>query len=705
MVKGSGGRGKQKWVPKGSEKEVEKEGKENEEGTESTGPKYDRHQLLRTRTGKDDGALMVLQEANTGEAKELHYGLEARPEDEGTGKSKAKQRSNSMLDEAAEGPSGQPVQLHQELADSTPSAGADPALMTYVQNMMTAFGVSAMYGPMGYPGYTTVMLRNIPNRYTRDMLISRLDKGYEGEYDFVYLPIDFSSRCNVGYAFINFRTPPAAQRFISEFHGAKTKHCLPGFGSAKIAEVSYARVQGREQNMDNLRDEKFIEKLNDRPDWQPLFLDDAGKEIPFSKAFGGERKRSKKAATPNYIPPTTPTGFMRPPPYFPVYPSFGAVPPAPPTTLASVLPSASKETLLMLRGVPLAYTRQQLLDKLKSKYDAAFNFLYLPNKTEPKGNRGFAFINFNDAQKAKDFTEDFAGKTMKDCFQVEGEEDKACEVHVARMESLERSIERLQTQVLSEEESKEGSSWLPVLIGAEGEVQPFPTLSAAEGAASARKAKPAEQKAEDAPEKAEADPKPKAKPKDKKAAKDATPASYGYSYPYGMPYMGFPGYPGYAPPYPGYPAATYQTYAQMAAAQTRALQGKSKGRKGGEKGFYPNVLDTMAAAVNLKEGDEQLTPESREKLKHQVEFYFSTNNLCKDLFLRQHMEPDGWTSLELIAQFPMVRKFKVSIATLIEVLTQSDMFEIDQDARKLRLADEKERRKWAQAPAFDGHIL
>ena len=30
---------------------------------------------------------------------------------------------------------------------------------------------------------------------------------------------------------------------------------------------------------------------------------------------------------------------------------------------------------------------------------------------------------------------------------------------------------------------------LPVLIGAEGEVQPFPTLSAAEGAASARKAR------------------------------------------------------------------------------------------------------------------------------------------------------------------------------------------------------------------------
>lgn len=27
----------------------------------------------------------------------------------------------------------------------------------------------------------------------------------------------------------------------------------------------------------------------------------------------------------------------------------------------------------------------------------------------------------------------------------------------------------------------------------------------------------------------------------------------------------------------------------------------------------------------------------------------------QDLFLRQHMEPEGWTSLELISQFPMVR--------------------------------------------------
>merc|ERR1719506_1681072 len=120
-------------------------------------------------------------------------------------------------------------------------------------------------------GATTIMLRNIPNRYTREMLVARLDDGYKGQYDFVYLPIDFNSKCNVGYAFVNFRAPAVAQRFFAEFNGAKCKNVLPGFSSQKICEVSYARVQGRDQNMENLRDEKFMEKLNEQAEWQPLF--------------------------------------------------------------------------------------------------------------------------------------------------------------------------------------------------------------------------------------------------------------------------------------------------------------------------------------------------------------------------------------------------------------------------------------------------
>eukprot|EP00913_Durusdinium_trenchii_P017316 g16284.t1 len=329
-------------------------------------------------------------------------------------------------------------------------------MLTYLQSMISAFGVPAM---------------NIPNRYTREMLIKRLDKGYEGLYDFV---------------------------FMQEFHGAKTKHCLPGFGSAKIAEVSFARVQGREQNMENLRDEKFIEKLMDRPDWQPLFLDDSGQDKRECAPSGEKRRNSKKMATPPYIPPTTPTGFMRPPPYFPA-PTFPAVgpPPAPPTILAAVLPGASKDTLLMLRGVPAKYTRQKFLDVLKSKYDSDFNFVFLPCNQSAEVCCSVGW-------------KDFSGKQIKECFPEAEDSDKACEVNAARMESLEKSIERCQMQAL-ENKTEDAALWLPILIGDDGEVEKLPTLSAAEGAVNVRKESGAG--TAEVPE----EPKSKGKPKDRKA--------------------------------------------------------------------------------------------------------------------------------------------------------------------------------------------
>ncbi len=64
-----------------------------------------------------------------------------------------------------------------------------------------------------------------------------MDKNYKGDYDFLYLPIDFGSGYNVGYAFINFRTDADCQRFVEEFHGAKSKRVLPGYETSKVCEV------------------------------------------------------------------------------------------------------------------------------------------------------------------------------------------------------------------------------------------------------------------------------------------------------------------------------------------------------------------------------------------------------------------------------------------------------------------------------------
>jgi RNA recognition motif-containing protein len=52
------------------------------------------------------------------------------------------------------------------------------------------------------------MLQNLPDDYSRDMVVELLDKqGFRGLYDFVYVPMNFRTKSSFGYAFINFVSP------------------------------------------------------------------------------------------------------------------------------------------------------------------------------------------------------------------------------------------------------------------------------------------------------------------------------------------------------------------------------------------------------------------------------------------------------------------------------------------------------------------
>lgn len=77
---------------------------------------------------------------------------------------------------------------------------------------------------------TTIMIRNIPNKYTQAMLLQEIDASYRGAYDFFYLPIDFKNKCNVGYAFINFMDYRRIVPFFREFNGQRWKN----FNSEKV---------------------------------------------------------------------------------------------------------------------------------------------------------------------------------------------------------------------------------------------------------------------------------------------------------------------------------------------------------------------------------------------------------------------------------------------------------------------------------------
>eukprot|EP00933_Yihiella_yeosuensis_P038046 TRINITY_DN32015_c0_g1_i1.p1 TRINITY_DN32015_c0_g1~~TRINITY_DN32015_c0_g1_i1.p1 ORF type:complete len:793 (-),score=216.30 TRINITY_DN32015_c0_g1_i1:145-2523(-) len=764
---------KPKWVAKGSTEDLESQETGSPKASQSKGPKYDKWHLLRLYSackdelgprGKSTAPAAETDKAANEES--VLFGFTERPADEEQpdyrknkqakkeAQRQVKRLSTQNLEEAVAGgdastrqtPSG--AYSLSEMLPETPMTPANHALSAYLQSM-AAFAATPMYG-MGYPGQTTVMLRNIPNRYTREMLCERLDQGYKAQYDFVYLPIDFTTKCNVGYAFINFRAPIAASRFMQEFHGAKTKQVLPGFGSSKVCEVSYARVQGRDQNMANLQDEKFMDKLVERPEWQPLFLDDEGKEIPYSTVMSsaGKKKRtSSNYGTPSHMmspmAPTTPTGFMVPTPYGPMmYPTYPVQPTtAPAVTFSSVLPKATSETVLMLRGVPTSMTRSQLLDLLKEKYTGQIGFLFLPEeKTGGGGNRGFAFVNLTGLKKAKAFTEDFHEKKVKEKFPgVElpsEDDDKVCDVVASKLESLEKSIERTQIASLK---NKEPSEWLPLLMDSQGKTKNFPTLTAAKTVSAAAKEQAAKEKAakekdESKDEKAEskeeaaqgeaegkaaegeskaggegkAAPSEKKKkekqPKEKKekgsgkgkdgkgqkGAAAAATAGYPAGYPGYMPYGGYSGYAGYVQQMQM--AAAYQS-AAMARAHAAYQQAAAGGSK--QEMDFASLLDPLAAAVNPREG-KPLSDEQKTNLRNQIEFYFSTQNLCKDLYLRSHMDEAGWTSIDLIAQFPQVRKYRATLKEIEEVLADSKLLEVDKSTSKLRLRDEEERSKWAE---------
>lgn len=67
---------------------------------------------------------------------------------------------------------------------------------------------------------TTVMLRNLPDGFTRDILLRTLDEeGFAGKYNFVYVPIDFRNHISTGYAFINMVTAGEAAKIMRRFNG------------------------------------------------------------------------------------------------------------------------------------------------------------------------------------------------------------------------------------------------------------------------------------------------------------------------------------------------------------------------------------------------------------------------------------------------------------------------------------------------------
>merc|ERR1719316_2155344 len=106
--------------------------------------------------------------------------------------------------------------------------------------------------------FTTLMLRNLPNSYTRDMLIKLLDQeGLQGSYDLVFLPVDFRSLASLGYGFVTFTSNENAERAKAKLQGFSSweitspKECEVAWGSA---------LQGRSAHIKHYRNSPVMHK-------------------------------------------------------------------------------------------------------------------------------------------------------------------------------------------------------------------------------------------------------------------------------------------------------------------------------------------------------------------------------------------------------------------------------------------------------------
>lgn len=140
----------------------------------------------------------------------------------------------------------------------------------------------------------TVMLRNLPNDYDRDMLLELLTShGFGGCFDFVYLPIDFKKGANLGYAFINMVTHEDALNIHEKLSGYNGW----ALASSKVCEVAWGAPdhQGLQKHIERYRNSPVMH--DEVPDkYRPMLFED-GKQIPFPAPTKTPRKPRIKTAS------------------------------------------------------------------------------------------------------------------------------------------------------------------------------------------------------------------------------------------------------------------------------------------------------------------------------------------------------------------------------------------------------------------------
>lgn len=78
------------------------------------------------------------------------------------------------------------------------------------------------------------------------------------------------------------------------------------------------------------------------------------------------------------------------------------------------------------------------------------------------------------------------------------------------------------------------------------------------------------------------------------------------------------------------------------------------------------------------------------KVIHQIDYYFSNENLIKDIFLRKNMDEQGWVPIKLIAGFAKVKNLTDDIAFITKAIRTSTLVEVKDD----KIRRQNDWKKW-----------
>jgi RNA recognition motif-containing protein len=243
--------------------------------------------------------------------------------------------------------------------------------------------------------YTTVMLRNLPNNYTREMLVELLEsKGFRQRFDFLYVPVDFAKSAGLGYAFVNF---------VSSEDGSRAMRVLESFDDWKVPSQKVLRLswslplQGLASNIERYRNSAVMHP--DVPEhFKPMVFEN-GCMVSFPAPTRNIALGVRSKAGRTYV--------------------YGAAPPEQSRTREehekpkarkvhqrlAVSPENHEEdhSTVMLRNLPNDYSRDMLVELLEcTGFKKRFDFLYLPIDFEKGSGLGYAFVNFVDHRDALD---------------------------------------------------------------------------------------------------------------------------------------------------------------------------------------------------------------------------------------------------------------------------------------------------------------